>query len=150
KKHALAEVRRHDATEFILAMARKHGSKLTIVSTAPLTNLALAFRKNAAVMRKVRNLEIMGGAFEKRDKAIGNITDYSEFNIFCDPEASRTVFNSGIPITLYPLDVTEKVRLVYSTLTCDLGVSSTELTLIKSMSKTYMNFHSRVYGFRGC
>ena len=47
----------------------------------------------------------MGGSFFEG----GNITPVSEFNIFVDPESAKIVFNSEIPITMFPLDVTHKV-----------------------------------------
>jgi purine nucleosidase len=49
----------------------------------------------------------MGGAVRIR----GNITPYAEFNIFSDPFAAKIVFESGLLITLVPLDVTHRVTL---------------------------------------
>ena len=45
----------------------------------------------------------MGGGI-----AYGNWTPAAEFNILVDPEAAKIVFESGIPITMAGLDVTEK------------------------------------------
>jgi purine nucleosidase len=50
-------------------------------------------------------LIIMGGAYFVR----GNITPTAEFNIYVDPHAAAIVFASGIPIVVFPLDVTHKV-----------------------------------------
>jgi purine nucleosidase len=36
------------------------------------------------------------------------VTPAAEFNIYVDPEAAKTVFASGIPIVMHPLDVTHK------------------------------------------
>jgi purine nucleosidase len=41
----------------------------------------------------------------------GNVTPHAEFNIFVDPLAAKKVFESGLPITLVPLDVTHQVCL---------------------------------------
>ena len=49
----------------------------------------------------------MGGAVRTR----GNITPSSEFNFFVDPVAAKIVLESGLPITLVPLDVTHLVFL---------------------------------------
>ena len=49
----------------------------------------------------------MGGAIE----APGNVTAGAEFNIYVDPHAAEVVLTSGLPITLVPLDVTERVIL---------------------------------------
>jgi pyrimidine-specific ribonucleoside hydrolase len=42
----------------------------------------------------------MGGS-----ASVGNATAMAEFNIWHDPEAADIVFKSGIPITMYGLDV---------------------------------------------
>jgi purine nucleosidase len=58
-------------------------------------------------MRKLKEITIMGGAVRTR----GNITPYAEFNIFSDPLAAEIILESGLPITLVPLDVTHQVSL---------------------------------------
>jgi purine nucleosidase len=142
---AKTQFQKHDAVEFILKLAREYGPALTIVSTAPLTNLALALQKDAAAFKRVGKLEIMAGAVG----VAGNITPFAEFNVHCDPEACALVLQSGVPATLYPLDVTEKVRLRGASLTPQLGLNPDELELIKAISKTYMDFHQRRYHFYG-
>ncbi|MER3423963.1 MAG: nucleoside hydrolase, partial [Nitrospiraceae bacterium] len=59
------------------------------------------------IVRKIRTIICMGGAIHTP----GNVTPAAEFNIFVDPEAAQQVFQSGLPITLVPLDVTTKVAL---------------------------------------
>jgi purine nucleosidase len=49
----------------------------------------------------------MGGAFDEP----GNTTDLAEFNAFVDPHAAHIVFTSGIPLTIFPLDVTHKALM---------------------------------------
>src|SRR5699024_7623463 len=41
----------------------------------------------------------------------GNMTSLAEFNIYVDPEAAKIVFNSGIPVVMSGLDVTEKAEI---------------------------------------
>ena len=54
---------------------------------------------------KIGELVIMGGAcFE-----LGNVTPAAEFNIHVDPHAAAIVLDSGIPITMMPLDVTHQL-----------------------------------------
>jgi purine nucleosidase len=95
------------ADELITKMARQYPNQMTLVATGPLTNLALALQKDPEGMRKLKEVVIMGGAV----RAKGNITPYAEFNIFIDPSAAKMVLESGLPITLVPLDVTHQVFL---------------------------------------
>ena len=95
------------ADELITKMARQYPNELTLIATGPLTNLALALQNDWEGMRKLKEVAIMGGAVRTK----GNITPYAEFNVFVDPLAAKVVFESGLPITLVPLDVTQQVTL---------------------------------------
>jgi inosine-uridine nucleoside N-ribohydrolase len=95
------------ADELITKTARKYPNDLTLVATGPLTNLALAVQKDLEGMRKLKEVVVMGGTIRTK----GNITPYAEFNIFVDPLAAKIVFESGLPITLVPLDITHQVFL---------------------------------------
>jgi purine nucleosidase len=95
------------AEELIIKMARQYLGEMTLIATAPLTNLALAIRRDREGMGKLKEIIIMGGAVRTR----GNMTPYAEFNIFSDPLAAKIVLGSGLPITFVPLDVTHQVPL---------------------------------------
>jgi len=72
----------------------------------PLTNVAMAIIKAPDIVERVGELVLMGGA----SRALGNTTPAAEFNIHADPHAAQVVFESGLPITMIPLDVTHQVR----------------------------------------
>ena len=72
----------------------------------PLTNVAMALIKAPDIVACVGELVLMGGA----SRALGNTTPAAEFNIHADPHAAQIVFESGLPITMIPLDVTHQVR----------------------------------------
>ncbi len=95
------------ADELITKMARQYPEELTLIATGPLTNLALALKRDQEGMKKLKAVAIMGGAVRTN----GNITPHAEFNIFSDPLAAQIVLDSGLPITLVPLDVTHQVSL---------------------------------------
>jgi len=95
------------ADKLITQFARRYPGELTLIALGPLTNLALALRRDPQGMKLLRQVVIMGGAVRTK----GNITPYAEFNIFVDPWAAQMVFRSGLPILLVPLDVTHQVRL---------------------------------------
>jgi inosine-uridine nucleoside N-ribohydrolase len=48
----------------------------------------------------------MGGAVHE-----SNVTPAAEFNIYVDPEAAHIVFDSGLPVTMVGLDVTNRAML---------------------------------------
>jgi purine nucleosidase len=66
------------------------------VTLGPLTNLALAVQRAPDIASKVGRCVVMGGAA----CTVGNVTPAAEYNIWCDPEAARTVFRSGLPIEM--------------------------------------------------
>jgi len=69
---------------------------LVMVTLGPLTNVALALQKKPVIAAKVSRCVVMGGA----PCCEGNVTPAAEYNIWCDPEAARMVFRSGLPIEL--------------------------------------------------
>lgn len=81
--------------------------EIVLICIGPLTNLAMAIQAAPTKMAKVKEIVVMGGAIH----APGNITPGAEFNLYTDPEAAKVVFTSGLPITLVPLDVTQRVLL---------------------------------------
>jgi inosine-uridine nucleoside N-ribohydrolase len=88
---------RHSAD--LIADALASGAARTIVTTGPLTNLALALRRAPELAQRIDRLVILGGAI-----GLGNKTAAAEWNILCDPEAAAIVFSAGAPITMIPVD----------------------------------------------
>ncbi|MFF7979785.1 nucleoside hydrolase [Streptomyces sp. NPDC007901] len=77
---------------------------VTLVPTAPLTNIALLLRTHPEVTRNIERIVFMGGAV-----ATGNATPVAEFNVWHDPEAAAILLTAGVPITMYGLDVFQRV-----------------------------------------
>ncbi|MFI0540703.1 pyrimidine-specific ribonucleoside hydrolase [Streptomyces canus] len=77
---------------------------VTLVPTAPLTNIALLLRTHPEVVRNIERIVFMGGAV-----ATGNATPVAEFNVWHDPEAAAILLTAGVPITMYGLDVFKRV-----------------------------------------
>ncbi|AQA01604.1 nucleoside hydrolase [Mycobacterium sp. MS1601] len=107
----------HDAATAWVRAAQAHPGELVAVACGPLTNLALAMRKEPSLPRLLRRLVIMGGAFGYK----GNTTPVSEWNINVDPEAAAEVFSgwgaawgldtpAHLPIVL-GLNLTERVAM---------------------------------------
>ena len=95
------------AVDYLIERVLAEPNELSIFPIGPLTNIAMAIRKEPRFPLSVKELVIMGGALQEG----GNVTPLAEFNIFVDPHAAQIVFHSGIPITLIPLDATHKCLL---------------------------------------
>ena len=79
---------------------------VTLCALGPSTDIAMALVKAPDIADSVAALVVMGGAgFE-----IGNVTPAAEFNIHVDPHAAAIVLDSGVRVTMLPLDVTHRVR----------------------------------------
>lgn len=98
------------APDVICEMARKMRGSLALVTTGPLTNLALAIQQDPEALRGVGAHVMMGGAFSVTPYGHGNITPAAEFNVWHDPEAARVVFGAGLPTVAVGLDVTTDPR----------------------------------------
>jgi len=92
------------AAETLVALARAHAERLTLIALGPLTNLALALRLDADALRRIGRVVMMGGAVD----VPGNTATDAEFNIYVDPEAAREVFDAGLRVDLVPLDATRQ------------------------------------------
>ena len=97
------------AVDTIIRIVRERPAKsITLVPVGPLTNIALALIKAPDIVDRIQHIALMGGALE-----LGNVTPAAEFNIYVDPHAARVVFESGIPITMFGLDVTHKALVTH-------------------------------------
>ncbi|KAJ9089222.1 hypothetical protein DSO57_1015157 [Entomophthora muscae] len=99
------------ADEIIHQLKRAPHKSLTIIALGPLTNIALAIRKNPTAVSRVKRIVVMGGAIN----VPGNMNSYAEFNMLVDPLAADIVFQATlslpIHVILVPLDVTHSTQL---------------------------------------
>ena len=93
------------ATDFIIDTLAAAPGEITLVATGPLTNIALALRREPRLVTWVRDFVIMGGSASR-----GNVTPAAEFNIWADPEAAAIVFAAGWTVRMIGLDVTLQAR----------------------------------------
>ncbi len=83
---------------------------VTIVATAPLTNLARVFRQDPTLEEKVKEIFIMGGALKVEGNVELDETDGSaEWNTYADPYSFKAILNTKIPIKLHTLDLTNNL-----------------------------------------
>jgi len=88
------------AVELLRDLIEESVDPVTLVPLAPLTNVALFLRAFPETAKKLHRIVLMGGS-----ASAGNATAAAEFNVWHDPEAAAIVFQSGVPITMYGLDV---------------------------------------------
>ena len=94
------------AIELIRDLVEGSEDKVTLVPIGPLTNIALFISTFPETAKKLERIMLMGGSASG-----GNVTAAAEFNVWHDPEAAHIVFNSGLPITMYGLDVFYDLRV---------------------------------------
>lgn len=82
----------------------KDNPGITVVTTGPMTNLALAIKKDSSILSNIKEIVLMGGSTTE-----GNITKEAEFNILVDPEAADICFSSGVPLRMLGLNVTRRI-----------------------------------------
>src|SRR5699024_10447133 len=91
------------ASDFILQQARENLGDQRLIMVGPLTNLALALRKEPKIAGWIDQVVVMGGLISKAGH--GNTLPTSEFNIYADAEAAKAVFHAGFNLKLVSLDV---------------------------------------------
>jgi purine nucleosidase len=93
------------AADFIIDAICAAPGEITLVATGPLTNIALAVRKEPRLPSLVREFVVMGGSAGR-----GNVTPAAEYNMWADPEAASVVFGAGWTVRMIGLDVTLQAR----------------------------------------
>jgi len=100
------------AVDFIIRMVHKYPGEVTLWAGGPLTNIAIAIRKDPEVVSLAKQLVLMGSGF---NVAIGGIqagNGRREFNWWFDPEAVHIVMSAPWKkITITPVDISVKTRL---------------------------------------
>ena len=113
------------AVDAIIECARSTPG-LLIVTLGPLTNLALALRKAPDIIPLVSRCVVMGGAACTH----GNVTPAAEYNIWCDPEAAKIVFRSGLPVEMVGWEFSRG----------DFALSLDDIELVRAIKTPYAEF----------
>ena len=95
------------AVDFIIQTCHENIDPIYLCPTGPLTNIALALKKDPTIANKIKEIVFMGGA----GLCLGNISPVAEFNVYVDPHAANIVLNSNIPLVMMGLDVTHQVNV---------------------------------------
>ncbi len=127
------------AHRFIIDTVRAHPGEVTLVAVGRMTNLALALRDDPDIAVLVKEVVIMGGAFDMR----GNITPAAEANIHGDPEAADVVMTAPWPVVVVGLDVTEQTVMTRSRLEAIVAAGGKRAKLLSDISQFYIDFYEQ-------
>jgi purine nucleosidase len=133
-------------SDFMIEQIMSHPKEITLVAIGPLTNIALAIRKEPRIVENVKEVFIMGGAIQSP----GNTTALAEFNTYVDPHAAHIVFHSGMPMILTPLDVTYECIFLKEDLARLQKIDSPITKFISDATRFYMEFHDEYQKIDGC
>ncbi|MFN0182528.1 MAG: nucleoside hydrolase [Aquabacterium sp.] len=95
-----------DAVTALLAWLGRGPPQPLLVVTGPMTHVALALQRDRAAFDALEDIVFMGGSTDR-----GNHTPAAEFNIAADPEAADIVLRSGLPLTMFGLDLCRQLPL---------------------------------------
>lgn len=134
-----------NACEFLVDKVSEYPGEVTILALGPLTNIALAVKKDRLFASKVKKIVILGGSFF----ASGNINPAAEANVYGDPEAADIVFTCGAEIVVIGLNVTTQVLMTYQDL-CELRDSEGRYgRYIYNICQFYRDWHVKSDGIDG-
>ncbi|KAL4076299.1 Inosine/uridine-preferring nucleoside hydrolase domain-containing protein [Scleroderma citrinum] len=129
------------------------GHKVSVVSSGPMTNIALFISTHPELLEAVEQFVFMGGGV-----GLGNATPVAEFNVLCDPEATQIVLNCPVKTVMVPLNVTHTAiatQAIHTRLCASVDqdstsniAPSTDLRLMLSSLITFFaHTYKEVYGF---
>jgi uridine nucleosidase len=133
------------ACEFMVDKVSEFPNEVSILALGPLTNLALAIKRDPSFAKKVKRVVILGGAFFYT----GNVNPAAEANIYGDPEAADIVFTSGAEIVVVGINITTQATFSEADL---LEISNSKGKYAKFICKMcdfYLNWHVKSDGFHG-
>lgn len=132
--------------DFLIETILASPGEVTLLAIAPLTNVALAIRKEPRVVEELKEIIIMGGAIRHE----GNTTALGEFNTYVDPHAAQIVYQAGIPTTLVPLDVTYQCILTPADVSRLQKIDSPITNFVAEATRFYTEFHDEYQKIDGC
>lgn len=94
--------------DLLIDLIKENPGEITVIATGPMSNIAMAITKAPEIKSMIKEIIAISGAFGLNEYAFLNATGdtpQSEWNVYVDPEASKIVYESGIPMTALGLDV---------------------------------------------
>ena len=127
------------AHRFIIETVRANPGEVTLIAVGRMSNLAYALKEDPEIAGLVKEVIIMGGAFD----VPGNITPAAEANIHGDPEAADVVMTAPWKVVVVGLDVTMKTVMTRKRLAELTAKNGRHLKLLSDISQFYIDFYGR-------
>ena len=132
----------HGVDAIIAAVMARAPGTVALAVLGPMTNLALALRREPAIVKRLGPVAVMGGARSEG----GNITPSAEFNIWADPEAADEVLRSGLPVTMFGLDATHQVRATEARIAAIAALGTPQAETAAAMMRFSQEVERRIVG----
>lgn len=103
------------ASQLIIDTVMMYPGEVSLVCTAALTNVAMAFMEKPEIIPMIKEIYHLGGSYGFSDYAFTNATGdnpMSEWNVYVDPEAAKIVYESGANLTTIGLDIAFNPNMV--------------------------------------
>lgn len=127
------------AHRFIIDTVRQNPGEVTLIAVGRMSNLAFALKEAPEIAALVKQVIIMGGAFD----VPGNITPAAEANIHGDPEAADVVMTAPWKVVVVGLDVTMKTVMTRTLLNEIVAKGGARAKLLSDISQLYIDFYGR-------
>lgn len=137
------ELQQQHAVDFIVETCM--AQEVTICALGPLTNIALALDKAPEITKNIKEIVLMGGGLFEG----GNITPAAEFNIYVDPQAADAVFRCGVPIVVFPLDLTHAALTTRARVDAFRSVGRPAAVATAELLDFFERFDAQKYGTEG-
>jgi purine nucleosidase len=89
------------AVDALLEASHDYAGTLTLVTLGPLTNVAVALRRDPTLPERIARCVVMGAVADH----VGNTNPVAEFNMWVDPHAVDVVLRSGLAVEFVGWDI---------------------------------------------
>lgn len=135
------------ATDFIIQQLKQYPNEITVLALGPLTNLANIIRQDKEILKKAKQIIIMGGAA----KVHGNCSPVAEYNFWVDPHAASIFFEEDYDnVVLVPLDVTYSILLTPNIREMIKQLDHPLADYVDKITRFYVDFHWKQERTLGC
>lgn len=117
---------------------------VTVVTTGPMTNLALALRIKPEIVHHIKEIIFMGGSVDN-----GNVSPAAEFNILVDAEAAYIALHSGVPIKMIGLNVTRKVLVTDEIINKAFAIGNKKSIFFAQLMRVFLDNQKKTFHITG-